>query len=356
MRLIIASTFATLLILSFLFGFTSYRNQNFIYTLIHNIYYFFELNKPKHNKKDYQEIKILLNDKEFIDYQILYAREIYDFVKKDPLSFRKEILKKAILPKEIVTIKKEELKKNYEFQNLIPKDVFKSLDNKFLINVKYYGINHFGILEKENNNKLFIFNGGQGPSRTPLQYEKFLNSKYSTIEDSSEDDLKNTHNPEHPHQATFQNYLMTLDPDLGYVPSNRLNEAFINKNSINTSFRNREMIWDNIQSNMGGRTRAAMFDPNDSEFNKLWAGSVSGGLWYNNDITDQNSSWISVSDFWDNLSVSKITHDPENTNIFYVGTGEANTAITTYRESSSKGIGIWKTINAGESFHTFSYG
>ena len=186
------------------------------------------------------------------------------------------------------------------------------------------------------------------------QYENFLKSKYSSIENYSEDDLKNIPKPEHPHQATFQNNLMTLDPALGYVPSNRLNEAFINKNSINTSFRNREMLWSNIPSNMGGRTRAAMFDPNDSEFNKVWAGSVSGGLWYNNDITDENSSWISVSDFCDNLSVSKIVYDPNNTNIFYVGTGEANTAITTYRESSSKGIGIWKTIDGGENWTLLS--
>ena len=155
----------------------SYRNQNLAYTSIAKVYYFFELQKPTLNKQDFQEIKTLLNDKEFIDYQILYAREIYDFVKKDPLSFRKEILKKAIIPKEIVTIKKSELKKNYEFQNLIPKDAFKSLDNKFLINVKYYDINHFGILEIENNNKLFIFNGGQGPSRIPLKYEDFLKLK-----------------------------------------------------------------------------------------------------------------------------------------------------------------------------------
>ena len=176
-RLIIAFTFTTLLILSFLFGFMSYRNQNLAYRLIAKVYYFFELQKPTLNKQDFQEIKTLLNDKEFIDYQILYAREIYDFVKKDPLSFRKEILKKAIIPKEIVTIKKSELKKNYEFQNLIPKDAFKSLDNKFLINAKYYDINHFGILEIENNNKLFIFNGGQGPSRIPLKYEDFLKLK-----------------------------------------------------------------------------------------------------------------------------------------------------------------------------------
>ena len=69
---------------------------------------------------------------------------------------------------------------------------------------------------------------------------------------------------------------------------------------------------------MGGRTRALMYDPNDTSGNKVWAGSVSGGLWYNNNINDENSQWVSVNDFWDNLSVSVITYDPNNSNIFYV--------------------------------------
>ena len=40
-------------------------------------------------------------------------------------------------------------------------------------------------------------------------------------------------------------------------------------------------------NNVGGRTRAIMFDPNDNAngYKKVWAGGVSGGLWYNNDIT-----------------------------------------------------------------------
>ena len=98
---------------------------------------------------------------------------------------------------------------------------------------------------------------------------------------------------------------------------------------------------------MGGRTRTAMFDPNDPNAKKVWAGSVTGGLWYNNDITDDNSNWQPVSDLWDNISISKIIHDPNNPMIFYAGTGEANTALITYRESSSRGIGIWKTEDAG---------
>ena len=101
---------------------------------------------------------------------------------------------------------------------------------------------------------------------------------------------------------------------------------------------------------MGGRTRTLMFDTNDSNATKVWAASVSGGLWYNDNIEDSNSLWQSVNDFWDNLSVSQITYDPNNTQIFYVSTGEANTAIITYRESSSRGVGLWKSVDAGNSW------
>jgi N-acetylneuraminic acid mutarotase len=44
--------------------------------------------------------------------------------------------------------------------------------------------------------------------------------------------------------------------------------------------------------------------------NKVWAGGASGGLWYNMDITDANSGWVKVNDFWSTLSVTKITFDP----------------------------------------------
>ena len=44
-------------------------------------------------------------------------------------------------------------------------------------------------------------------------------------------------------------------------------------------------------NNVGGRTRMVMFDPNDMTHKRVFAGGVSGGLWVNDDITDENSSW-----------------------------------------------------------------
>ena len=183
------------------------------------------------------------------------------------------------------------------------------------------------------------------------KYEDFLLSQYENIPSHTEEELKNIPKPEHPHMATFQNFFMSLDPELGYVPSERLYDALLETRLIQQEQEvNRSVTWQNVPSNMGGRTRAIMFDPNDLNNRKVWAAGVTGGLWYNENITDQGVQWEPVDDFWDNLSVSKIIFDPQNPQIFYVATGEANTAIVTYRESSSRGVGIWKTIDAGENW------
>jgi len=96
-------------------------------------------------------------------------------------------------------------------------------------------------------------------------------------------------------------------------------------------------------NNVGGRTRAIMFDPNDSTNKKVFAGGVSGGLWVNNDITDANSSW-SLVNMPENLAVSCITYDPNNTNTFYVGTGES------YVQGTINGNGLWKSTDAGNNW------
>ncbi|MDZ7775447.1 MAG: hypothetical protein U5L09_07450 [Bacteroidales bacterium] len=110
------------------------------------------------------------------------------------------------------------------------------------------------------------------------------------------------------------------------------------------------MEWQNISSIWAGAPRTLMWDPNDEAGNKVWAGAVTGGLWYNNDITDPASTWQTVSDVWPNLSISSIAHDPNNAETLYAGTGELETAVVTYRESSTKGVGIWKSENAGNSW------
>lgn len=158
-----------------------------------------------------------------------------------------------------------------------------------------------------------------------------------------------------PDMAAFQEFITTFDPNLGYVPESRLMKAYKQTHQIMSeqkSDRNYTPIieWETSGSNMGGRTRALMFDPNDDDNSKVWAGGVTGGLWYINDITSPISQWHTVNDFWPNLAVSCITYDPNNTQTMYVGTGEAQTARLIYRKSSGLGAGIYKTIDGGESW------
>lgn len=91
---------------------------------------------------------------------------------------------------------------------------------------------------------------------------------------------------------------------------------------------------------VGGRTRAIMFDPNDPTGKRVFAGSVSGGLWVNQDPSVATNQWTPINDFWANISISSITFDPNNPQVFYVGTGETET-------TDIAGAGIWKSTNGG---------
>jgi len=188
------------------------------------------------------------------------------------------------------------------------------------------------------------------------KYEKYLCEEISNIPDFIKCTDEGT-SADHPEQAAIQNYFMTLDPELGRVPVERLKDACKQTRAIQREYQNireNSIVWTNIPSNMGGRARTIMYDPNDSGGNKVWAGGVTGGLWYINDITDNNAVWTPVNDFWDNITISCMTYDPNNSQIFYVGTGEAQTSLTIYRESSGVGIGIWKTTDGGQSWSLLS--
>jgi len=93
-------------------------------------------------------------------------------------------------------------------------------------------------------------------------------------------------------------------------------------------------------TNVGGRTRAIMFDPNDPTRETVFAGGVTGGLWKNTAISNSGSTWTRVN-ISDNLNVSCLAYDPNNTNVFYVGTGESWTT------GDGGGDGVWKSTNGG---------
>ncbi len=99
--------------------------------------------------------------------------------------------------------------------------------------------------------------------------------------------------------------------------------------------------------NVGGRTKAVMFDPNDPTHKRVFAGGVSGGLWVNDDITNPNSEWHNTS-LPNNLAVSSITYDPNNTQNMFVGTGES------YTGGAVNGNGIWRSTDGGQTWqHVF---
>lgn len=96
-------------------------------------------------------------------------------------------------------------------------------------------------------------------------------------------------------------------------------------------------------NNVGGRVRAVMFDPNDATNETVFAGGVSGGLWKNTNISNSLSTWTRVN-IPENLAVSTIAYDPNNSNVFYVGTGES------YVGGDVNGDGLWKSSDGGNSW------
>lgn len=143
----------------------------------------------------------------------------------------------------------------------------------------------------------------------------------------------------------------TRDPVSLDIPKERLNEArelMDQKLELSRSGRRAKAVnltWEERGPyNVGGRTKAILWDENDVNDTKVWAGAASGGLWYNNDITSATSEWQAVDDLMENLSISAIVHDPVNTNTMYIGTGEGHII------GSVRGAGMLKSTDGGTSW------
>ncbi len=173
----------------------------------------------------------------------------------------------------------------------------------------------------------------------------YVNTKEkSSYSDFLKTNYQNFSSFDNPSQAGFRDFIMTVDPELKRVPLERLYTAILEtKNQVNLKSTS-SINWLSVPSNTGGRSKTLMYSGS-----KLWAGTATGGLWYNNDVSG-SGTWSTISDSWPSLAISSICEDPTNTNTIYVGTGEWETAIHIYRESSGIGRGIWKTTDAGSTW------
>ncbi|MDP3463740.1 MAG: T9SS type A sorting domain-containing protein [Bacteroidales bacterium] len=186
-----------------------------------------------------------------------------------------------------------------------------------------------------------------------LAFETFLHNELSKLP-APDVNLKKIPKMDRPDMAALQNYYQTLDPALGYVPFNRQYESYLQTEAIEARMQAErgtgDLSWTGTSADMGGRTRAIMFDPNDNQHRRVFAAGITGGLWATNDITNLSIDWYPLDDFWPNLAISCLTYDPVNPMIFYAGTGEAQTARIIYRESTGLGIGIMKSVDGGDTW------
>ncbi len=94
--------------------------------------------------------------------------------------------------------------------------------------------------------------------------------------------------------------------------------------------------------NIGGRTRAIVFDPSNPD--TMYAAGVAGGIWKS---TDTGLTWTATDDLMLNLAVCTLAIDPNNSNVLYAGTGEGFLG----GQPGVSGLGIFKSTDAGTTWN-----
>ena len=98
--------------------------------------------------------------------------------------------------------------------------------------------------------------------------------------------------------------------------------------------------WRNIGPFRGGRSAAVTGVPGKSTL--FYMGSTGGGVWR---TKDGGSSWKNISDGYFGGSIGAVAVSESDNNVIYVGGGEV-----TIRGNVSSGNGMWKSVDAGDSW------
>ncbi|MDQ3019256.1 MAG: PKD domain-containing protein [Bacteroidota bacterium] len=159
--------------------------------------------------------------------------------------------------------------------------------------------------------------------------------------------------PDQPEKAYELEFLKTRDPKTNTVPTERLIPAMRYMKQLQQTQTDGPIAGIDWQergpNNVGGRTRAVLFDRADATGKIVFAGGVGGGLWKTTDITQLNPNWTKIDDFFSNIAISCIIQDPQNAQVMYFGTGEGR-----YNIDAIRGLGIWKSTNGGNNWSQLS--
>ena len=150
-------------------------------------------------------------------------------------------------------------------------------------------------------------------------------------------------------KAMEQEFMMTVDPALGYVPKERLITA-LNYQKRLISARGsgiNAITWtERGPNNISGRTRALLIDSKDGSGNTVFAASVSGGIWKSTNFKSASPTWNPVSESMGSLAVCALAQSPVNKDILYAGTGEG-----WFNSDAVRGNGIWQSLDGGVSWN-----
>lgn len=109
--------------------------------------------------------------------------------------------------------------------------------------------------------------------------------------------------------------------------------------AMNKSAKTEDYSWELVgPTNIGGRITDIAIHPDSPE--TIYLGAASGGVWKS---MDNGVSWEYKFDGVNLISIGDIAIDPNDENIVYAGTGEANASSYSFM-----GEGIYKSYNGGE--------
>lgn len=128
----------------------------------------------------------------------------------------------------------------------------------------------------------------------------------------------------------------------GYAPGYRQTELSGMKKSrsyLKSGFSDTLRWYSRGPVNVGGRTRCVLVDPDDPTQNTWYAGTAGGGIWK---TVDAGQSWIDLTPELPNLATVALCMAPGNHNVIYAGTGEGFGGI-----GMITGDGIFRTDDRG---------